>query len=471
VAHERLEDELARLDRELQDADRRYNETLTAVDHAIGRAAELPRPPAPYDESRLDDVNAAWNILPGGPPPVTRSLKGRLRSFVWRLVGPPLEAQRDFNAVVVDRLNRNAVAHRDAERTVAASIERLGRLREELIRFEILLVHYFQTITAYIDTKDRSVAGQVRVVSAGLNAIAEDWLKRWDSLAAREQRMIARVASADDLRATATLAQQTALTLKREVERLLETPPGPPGTTRAESPPPVDLDSFKYVGFEDAFRGSREDIAARVAGYLPLFTGASDVLDIGCGRGEFLVLLGEAGISARGLDLNHEMVEASRARGLDVAEGDALGYLRGLPDGSLGGLFSSQVVEHLQPDYLMRVLEAAFHALRPGTVIALETINPACWLAFFESYIRDLTHVRPLHPDTLQYLMRASGFQDVRVEYTSPVDESAKLQLLGPAPSDASVTARDLVETINENVAKLNARLFTYQDYAVIARR
>ena len=135
---------------------------------------------------------------------------------------------------------------------------------------------------------------------------------------------------------------------------------------------------------------------------MPRFAGATDVLDVGCGRGEFLELLRAAGITARGLDLNHEMVEASRARGLEVAEGDALSYVERLPDDSLGGLFAAQVVEHLEPVYLAKLLEAASHKIRPGGTIVLETINPACWVAFFESYLRDLTHVRPLHPETLQ---------------------------------------------------------------------
>ena len=175
------------------------------------------------------------------------------------------------------------------------------------------------------------------------------------------------------------------------------------------------LDSYKYVGFEDQFRGSQHDIAERVAAYVPLFEGASDVLDVGCGRGEFLELLRANGVSARGIDLNEEMAAVCRTRGLDATAGDALSYLLAQPDGSLGGLFAAQVVEHLEPDYLMRFLEAAYHKLRPGSKIVLETINAACWYAFFSSYIRDVTHVRPLHPDTLRYLVSASGFQKVTV--------------------------------------------------------
>jgi hypothetical protein len=117
------------------------------------------------------------------------------------------------------------------------------------------------------------------------------------------------------------------------------------------------------------------------------------------------------------------------------------------------------------------LIETAFHKLRPGGVIVLETINPACWVAFFESYIRDLTHVRPLHPDTLQYLLRVSGFQHVEAQYLSPIPESARLQLVSRPPADNLPFVTDLIETFNENVAKLNGRLFTYQDYAAIGRK
>jgi O-antigen chain-terminating methyltransferase len=232
-----------------------------------------------------------------------------------------------------------------------------------------------------------------------------------------------------------------------------------------------DLDSFKYLGFEDAFRGSPAEIRERLTRYVPLFAEQSDVLDVGCGRGEFLDLLREHNIRARGLDLNHEMVETSLNRGLDVVEADALTYLLDLDDASLGGLFAAQVVEHLEPAYLVRLIETAFHKLRPGGVIVLETINAACWTAFFESYIRDLTHVRPLHPETLQYLVRVSGFQKVTIDYSSPIPESARLQQAVPLADGAASPLDAVIETVNENILKLNARMFTYQDYAVIGRR
>jgi O-antigen chain-terminating methyltransferase len=232
-----------------------------------------------------------------------------------------------------------------------------------------------------------------------------------------------------------------------------------------------DLDAFKYVGFEDTFRGSRDNIRARFEEYAPRFDGLSNVVDLGCGRGEFLELLNARGIAARGVDSNHAMAEACRARGLDVTEGDALTFFQAQADASLGGVFSAQVVEHLPPAYLVRLLETVAHKVRPGGLVILETINPTSWVAFFDSFIRDITHVWPLHPETLQYLMRASGFRESTIEYRAPVPTEDQLQPL-PTPAWGTHPPTEiLIATYNQNVAKLNSRLFGPLDYAVLARR
>jgi O-antigen chain-terminating methyltransferase len=119
----------------------------------------------------------------------------------------------------------------------------------------------------------------------------------------------------------------------------------------------------------------------------------------------------------------------------------------------------------------MRLIDVAALKLRPGGVIVLETINPACWAAFFDSYIRDLTHVRPIHPETLQYLLRASGLRDVQIEYRAPVDPMAKLTAAAPATETSHPEMASLLDAFNANVEKLNARMFTYQDYAAIGRK
>jgi O-antigen chain-terminating methyltransferase len=321
-------------------------------------------------------------------------------------------------------------------------------------------------------------------------------------MAAREQRRerqydadtAAIAARQEDLLGTVGILQHGLMAVKRELERIAqagaggsEPHPGPgfrdPGSgirdsgSGAQGPESEAgqafapaLDSYKYVGFEDQFRGSRDTIRARFESYLPLFEGATDVLDVGCGRGEFLDLLASRGVEGRGIDLNHEMVEVCRGGGLNVTEADAVGYLAALPDASLGGIFSAQVVEHLQPGYLLRFLELAFHKLRPGSRLVLETLNPACWVAFFESYIRDITHVWPLHPETLKYLVLASGFTTAAVEFRSPVSEHDRLQRISVAPA-ASADVAELAEMVNRNVDKLNARIFTHLDYAVVGHK
>lgn len=512
MIEERLEDLLERLERERDEADAHYNAALTALDRALVGVPEMPDPPPAYDSDKLPAVNAAWNILPSGPPAIDGSVKGRLRGFIWRLVGPALAQQQAFNAALVDHLNRNVTAHVEAQKAISSTIAVLRQHAERLAAVQSHLIRYLQTMTLYVDTRDRAVGGQIQVLNRGIDAITDDWLKRWESLQTWERRVEARnepfIRAYEDLANKSSLAQQSALMLKRQVEQLAvrwETSarsaaaagPASAGTavegsassnasrdtltspallppSNGDVAPGIDLDAFKYVGFEDRFRGSTTDIRARLADYVAVFAGCQQVLDIGCGRGEFLDLLRANGIGARGIDINQAMVEVSRERGLTADCADALSFLRGLPDESLGGIIAVQVVEHLEPSYLMRFIDAAFQKLRPGAPLVLETLNPACWVAFFESYIRDVTHRWPLHPETLSYLVQASGFRTVDVQYRAPVPHADKLdRVVVPAAtaSSADPLVAELAEAINAHADKLNARLFTFMDYAVIARR
>ena len=424
---------LNRLLAERAEAHRRYNEALTELDKAIQSAPDLPRPPAAYDETLLPRINDTWEILPKTAPP---------RPDEWARV---FEKQMAFNAAVVEHLNRNVAAHRDAHLALERALPALRGGFDALERFESLLVQFLQTITPLSDTHYREIT----------DAITQ-------------------------LRSVTDVAQKTAMLAKREVERYA----GATGATRATSatsanapvvpvaPAPAD---FQYVGFEDRFRGSESDIRARLADYVPYFAGQSNVLDVGCGRGEFLALLKQSGITAKGLDLNPEMIEVCKSRGLDATTADARSYLQGIPDESLGGLIAVQVVEHLEPAYLTQMLGLAFDKVRPGGRIVLETINPACWVAFFESFIRDLTHVKPIHPDTLQYLLQASGFSNVEIVYRAPIAPEGRLQKVAARPEHFGDTAPDslteLVSSFNRNVDRLNDRMFSFQDFAAIATR
>ena len=463
-------EELARLKRERDEADRRYNEALTNLDAVVQKPREFPHPPPTYDDFQITPLNERWELLLLKPDEGSGWLR-RLRTHAWAMVAPLFERQQSFNSALVDHVNRNVAMHRETSRAMESTIALLREDHRRLVEFQSLLILYAQQITPYVDTKDRHVAGLMHGLAAGLSAVSDEMQKRFESMLARERRYDAKLNDLSEVRTTLGVMQRAVQTMKRELEGASQSPgasreslvDGPSSLATA----PVSLDSYKYVGFEDQFRGSQQDIRERVAAYVPMFAGASDVLDVGCGRGEFLDLLRANGISARGVDLNDEMAAVCRERGLDATAGDALSYLLEQPDESLGGLFAAQVVEHLEPDYLMRFLEAAYHKLRPGSKIILETINAACWYAFFSSYIRDVTHVRPLHPDTLQYLVSASGFQKVSVRYTAPFPEQSKLQTV-----PASLDRPESVEVVfNENVGKLNDLLFTYLDYAAIGER
>jgi SAM-dependent methyltransferase len=437
VAEQPLEDLQARLERERLGVDRQYNDALTALDRAIQAPGQLPAGPRGFDDARVSEINQGWDILPGGPPTIDRSLKGRLRGFIWRLIGPPLQAQRQFNASIVDHINRNVDAGRELPETLTAALEIVRQEFEALVRFESLLVQYVQTITAYVDTKDRSLGGS-------------------------------------ELGQRLELLERRLLALKRGGDATAGSRASPPDAVHSRAAFGGEADSGVYVAFEDRFRGPENTIRVRVQDYLPMLEAAANVVEIGCGRGELLAALKERGVRGRGVDANAGMVELCTAQGLDVEHGDALSYLDRARDGSVGALVAIQVVEHFDPGYLTRFLDTAHHKMAPGALLILETINPTCWMAFFETYLRDLTHQRPLHPDTLRYLVQASGFTHADVQFREPVRDVDRLPRVTISGDSAHALPRNLAQvadTVNAHADRLNARLFSSMDYVVIARR
>jgi methionine biosynthesis protein MetW len=177
--------------------------------------------------------------------------------------------------------------------------------------------------------------------------------------------------------------------------------------------PPVAPDQ-DYIAFEDVFRQSEEVIRERQRPYVGLLGDREPVLDAGCGRGEFLELLREAGISARGVELDAGMVARTRAKGLEVEQGDVVEYLDRLEDGSLGALFAAQVVEHLPYPELLAFLRLGWAKLRSGALLIAETVNPhAPWA--LKNFWFDLTHQHPIFPEVLLTLCRGIGFDSAYV--------------------------------------------------------
>ena len=236
------------------------------------------------------------------------------------------------------------------------------------------------------------------------------------------------------------------------------------------SPPPEDLLNRvrepEYVTFENRHRGSEEAIKWKQKNYLPYFQDRKPILDIGCGRGEFLELLKEAGIPASGVDTNLEMVKHCRSKGLEASPGDGLTYLKGLSDQSLGGIFLAQVIEHLDPETLRELVRVSFAKLRPGGILLAETINPQCLSTFSSAFYLDLSHKNPIHPEAARYLWESLGFRQVELLYVSPFPEEMKLKEMIRREDDSYED--ELGRILNENVRSLNALLFGFQDYAVL---
>ncbi|MEO3386178.1 class I SAM-dependent methyltransferase [Mesorhizobium sp. CAU 1741] len=181
-----------------------------------------------------------------------------------------------------------------------------------------------------------------------------------------------------------------------------------------------NLDAL-YVAFENRFRGSTAEIGERQARYLdmmrliePVAAGGT-VLDVGCGRGEWLALLKAGNIDARGIDTNVAMAEQARGQGLDVTEGDAIAHLRTLPDGSLAAITAFHVVEHLPFRALVALFDEALRVLAPGGAVLFETPNPENLVVGACTFNYDPTHMKPLPPDLLRFLAEARGYGEARI--------------------------------------------------------
>jgi glycosyltransferase involved in cell wall biosynthesis/SAM-dependent methyltransferase len=195
-----------------------------------------------------------------------------------------------------------------------------------------------------------------------------------------------------------------------------------------------------YREFEDLFRGEEAFIADRQRRYLDVVGNCAPAVDVGCGRGEFLDVLAQAGIAATGVDADAGMVERCRAKGhAGTVHGDGVAYLKSREDVSLGLVFSAQVIEHMPPDVLEAFVAAAARKLRPGGLFVAETVNPHS-VAAMKAFWVDITHQHPLFPEAMLALCRIAGFGSAYVFHPNGVGD-------------------------------IEADRFTTGEYAVVARR
>jgi SAM-dependent methyltransferase len=292
--------------------------------------------------------------------------------------------------------------------------------------------------------------------------------REWDALGSNHVGMIFKsmewrvdklAASYEDM----NLLMKKFILLKEKLDRLLGVLEKKELPTRQEVQEILQpLKDWQYAGFENRYRGSEEEVKKQQSLYLSYFQKNGKVLDLGCGRGEFLEILRDNGIESRGIEINEQMVDICHDKGLDCQKGDILETLVQAEDNSLGGIFSSQVIEHLPAPYLKRLIELAYFKLRPRSHIVLETLNPSSVFTLVQIYFLDLTHQVPIHPQALKFLLESSGFEDIKIQYSAPLEQEQLQALPG---------ADEITTIMNRNIDNLNRLLYASPNYAAIAMK
>lgn len=339
----------------------------------------------------------------------------------------------------------NLARHRrEFHETLLALTQRLDRVEQALVRCEQALVRCEQR-------EDRM--GQ-DVTQLAQTILQQELPKKADRDALPElERRLLGVMQTVTGDAHRHWNLQHSVLLRQVLERLGGGPPPSGEAARQEAAP----DDFQWALAEE-FRGSRDAIRARLHGYLDTVRDIAlrlpdkPLVDLGCGRGEWLELLRDSGLEGLGVDGNPLAVEQCRHDGLAVEQGDILAWLRGRPSGEAAVISGFHIVEHLAPGQVLALLREAWRVLAPGGLLVLETPNPENLIVATRMFHRDPTHRAPLPPELLDFMVRWAGFHDVRVLRLSPYPDSCRL-----AGDDPATRALDEL-------------LHGPQDYAVLAQ-
>jgi len=394
-----------------------------ARDAALGKVAAI----GAVNPRRGGPVNA---LVQGWKKLVARALDWHVREQVEfnrkmvACVDAAIEALNESNRAMVELGNRLAVAQPLAEEMKDIRdhwTDWRGEWERKLERNEIQALRNvadlhgaFQHRIDRVDSTWReSLAAQHKAFHAELRTSGDEIQKRlWADIerfrAEYERTIHAELRTVRQRAQISRGASPSASPVRSELDAMRSTP----------------ALSFDYGKFAEKFRGPEEYVKSGQRVYLPDFSGRQSVLDIGCGRGEFLEAMRDAGVPARGIDLSEESVAMCRAKGLNAEVADLFVYLSGLPEASLDGIFCSQVVEHLAPERLPEMIKLCAARLSRGGVIAIETPNPECLAIFATHFYLDPTHTRPVPPALLAFYMEEFGVGRIETRKLAPAVES-----------------------------------------------
>ncbi len=472
-------DELTGMIREIRETVRSRHPSGAVGDRGV-RTADLM--PLVHARDVAQAKVAAIGTVNPRPPGLLNSLTQAFKRWIARVLDWHVREQVEFNRATVDSIN--------------SAIEALRQTNQALSELAGLQTDMRGTL----DTLGREAADLKEVTRGALEqqddirAHWQEWRKGWEEKLATNEiqflRSVADLQTAFQHRVTqiesnfrdlvrsqhadfTTALEKSGFDIQQrlwedleririEYERLIHNElrvtrqrmlaqrptarPQSPDTGSAGDVAPID-----FLRFADRFRGDEEHVKKGLAFYVGKFQSCREVLDLGCGRGEFLELMREAGIAARGIDLSEECVAICRSKGLDATQADLFEYLDSADGGDVDGIFCGQVVEHLASARLPEFARLVASRLPRGGLLAVETPNPECLAIFATHFYVDPTHTRPVPPSLMVFYLEEAGFGGIEVHQLSPAVET--------------------LPAVTELPEEFRKTFFGGLDYAVLARK